>query len=271
MSFERPVSFGYKHVSPAEKQRLVGDVFESVAERYDLMNDLMSLGTHRLFKRMTIEMSGVSEGNAVLDLAGGTGDLARLFAPVVGNSGCVVLADINGAMIKVGRERLLNQGQAQVRFCETSAEALPFANDSFNCTTIGFGLRNFTDKDLALVEVLRVLRPGGALLILEFSKPTNPLVEAAYGAFQSLWPGMGKLVAGNAEPYRYLVESIRVHPNQKALKLMMEDAGFIDVEYHNLLGGTLAIHRGVKSGAIRPVTSRSRNSPAREENAGASP
>lgn len=270
MSFERPVSFGFKRVSPAEKQRLVADVFESVAERYDVMNDLMSLGTHRLFKRMTIEMSGAREGSVVLDLAGGTGDLARLFAPVVGNSGCVVLADINTAMIKVGRERLLNQGQAQVRFCETSAEALPFANDSFNCTTIGFGLRNFTDKNLALVEVLRVLRPGGALLILEFSKPTNALLEAAYGAFQTLWPGMGKLVTGNSESYRYLVESIRVHPNQKALKLMMEDAGFIDVEYHNLLGGTVAIHRGVKSGVMRPATSQG-NTSARGENNGASP
>lgn len=247
MSFERPVSFGYKTVSPAEKHRLVGDVFESVAQRYDVMNDLMSLGTHRLCKRMTIEMSGVREGNTVLDLAGGTGDLAALFAPVVGTGGSVVLADINAAMIKAGRERLLNQGHCQVRFCQTSAEVLPFADDSFNCATIGFGLRNFTDKDRALVEVLRVLRPGAALLILEFSKPTNPLLEAVYQGFQSLWPGMGKLVAGDAESYRYLVESIRVHPNQKALKLMMQDAGFIDVEYHNLLGGTVAIHRGVKS------------------------
>ena len=248
MSSDRPVSFGYKKVSPQEKERLVGGVFESVARSYDVMNDLMSLGTHRLFKRMTIEMSGVSEGDSVLDLAGGTGDLASGFAPVVGSNGIVVLADINEAMMKVGRERLLNKGQAQVRFCQTSAETLPFTDNSFACVTIGFGLRNFTDKDKALVELLRVLKPGAPLLILEFSKPTNPLFEAAYSGFQALWPGMGKLVAGNAEPYRYLVESIRVHPNQNALKLMMEDAGFIEVEYHNLLGGTVAIHRGIKSG-----------------------
>lgn len=247
MSTERPVSFGFKTVPPTEKQRLVGDVFKSVAQRYDVMNDLMSLGTHRIFKRITIEMSAVRQGDTVLDLAGGTGDLAALFAPVVGPTGRVVLADSNGAMMKVGREKLLNQGHAQVQFCQASAEGLPFASSSFDCATIGFGLRNFTDKDMALSELLRVLRPGAALLILEFSKPTNPLLEAAYTSFQAIWPGMGKLVAGDAESYRYLVESIRVHPNQQALKLMIEDAGFIDVEYHNLLGGTVAIHRGVKS------------------------
>jgi len=247
MSQDNPVDFGYRKVSPREKTRLVGEVFERVAQRYDVMNDLMSFGTHRLFKRMTLEMSGVREGQRVLDLAGGTGDLSALFAPAVGPSGMVVLADINPHMMGVGRDRLLDQGLAQVEFCRTCAEALPFADASFDCAVIGFGLRNFTDKDAALRELNRILAPGGVLLILEFSKPENPLLDAAYGAFQALWPGMGRLVAGEAASYQYLVESIRVHPPQRALKLMMEDAGFGKVEYHNLVGGIAAIHRGVRS------------------------
>src|SRR6056297_2447902 len=246
MSKDRPVDFGYRRVSPEEKTRLVGGVFERVAGRYDIMNDLMSLGTHRLFKRMTVEMSGVRPGMRVLDLAGGTGDLATLFAEAVGAEGRVVLADINPAMMRVGRDRLLDRGIAQVAFCQTSAEALAFADEHFDCVVIGFGLRNFTDKEKALQEILRVLVPGGVLLVLEFSKPENPLLESAYSAFQALWPGVGKLVTGDAGSYQYLVESIHVHPSQEALKLMMEDAGFIDVEYHNLVGGVAAIHRGVR-------------------------
>ena len=246
MSQDRPVDFGYRRVSPEEKTRLVGGVFERVAARYDLMNDLMSLGTHRAFKRMTVEMSGVRPGMRVLDLAGGTGDLSALFAPAVGETGTVVLADINPAMMRVGRDRLLDAGLAQVSFCHTSAEALPFADASFNCVVIGFGLRNFTDKETALRQILRVLVPGGVLLVLEFSRPENPLLESAYGAFQALWPGLGRLVAGDAGSYQYLVESIRMHPPQKALKLMMEDAGFSGVSYHNLVGGIAAIHRGVR-------------------------
>lgn len=247
MSQERPVDFGYRKVSPHEKTRLVGGVFERVAARYDVMNDLMSLGTHRLFKRMTVEMSGVRPGMRVLDLAGGTGDLSALFAPAVGESGTVVLADINAAMMSVGRDRLIDQGLAQVAFCQTSAEALPFADASFDCVVIGFGLRNFTDKEAALRDIRRVVVPGGVLLVLEFSKPENRLLESAYSTFQALWPGLGQLVAGDAGSYRYLVESIRVHPSQEALKLMMEDAGFAGVEYHNLLGGIAAIHRGVRA------------------------
>jgi demethylmenaquinone methyltransferase/2-methoxy-6-polyprenyl-1,4-benzoquinol methylase len=246
MSSDNPVDFGYRKVSPTEKTRLVGEVFERVAKRYDVMNDLMSFGTHRLFKRMTLEMSGVRPGQRVLDLAGGTGDLSALFAPAVGQDGLVVLADINPHMMGVGRDRLLDRGLAQVDFCRTCAEALPFADASFDCAVIGFGLRNFTDKDAALRELRRILVPGGVLLVLEFSKPENPLLESAYAAFQALWPGMGKLVAGEAGSYQYLVESIRVHPNQRALKLMMEDAGFAPVEYHNLVGGIAAIHRGVR-------------------------
>lgn len=240
------VDFGFKKVSPEEKTELVRGVFSSVASRYDVMNDLMSLGSHRLFKRMTVEMSGVREGQRVLDLAGGTGDLAALFADVVGASGTVVLADINAEMMAVGRERLLNRGFAQVQFCQANGEALPFADDTFNCVSIGFGLRNFTNKVSALAELLRILKPGGVLLVLEFSKPENPLVEAGYQLFQAFWPGMGKLLAKDAESYRYLVESIRVHPDQEALKIMLEDAGFERVSYHNLISGVAAIHRGVK-------------------------
>lgn len=241
-----PVDFGYKKVAPEEKTRLVRGVFESVAERYDLMNDLMSFGTHRIFKRMTLQMSAVREGHRVLDLAGGTGDLAALFAPVVGDEGIVVLADINGEMIRVGRDRLTDRGIARVAFCQANGERLPFPDGTFNCITIGFGLRNFTDKVAALAELNRVLVPDGTLLVLEFSKPTSPLVEAGYRAFRSLWPGMGKLLVGDAASYRYLVESIDMHPSQEALKLMMEDAGFCNVTYHNLLSGVAAIHRGQK-------------------------
>lgn len=246
MPEDRSVDFGYRRVAPAEKTRLVGGVFERVAGRYDVMNDLMSLGTHRLFKRMAVEMSGVRPGMRVLDLAGGTGDLSALFAGAVGDDGNVVLADINAAMMQVGRDRLLDEGHARVDFCRTGAEALPFADECFDCVAIGFGLRNFTDKETALREIARVLRPGGVLVVLEFSKPDNRTLESAYTLFQSLWPGMGQLVVGDAESYQYLVESIRMHPSQQALKLMMEDAGLVNVTYHNLAGGIAAIHRGEK-------------------------
>jgi demethylmenaquinone methyltransferase/2-methoxy-6-polyprenyl-1,4-benzoquinol methylase len=247
MSDPDSVDFGRPKVAADEKTRLVGGVFERVAHRYDLMNDLMSLGTHRLFKRMTVEMSGLREGQRVLDLAGGTGDMAALLEPIVGSSGKVVLADINPHMMAVGRDRLLDAGHAQVTFCQAAAESLPFADASFHCATIAFGLRNFTDKSAALAEIHRVLKPGAALLVLEFSKPENPTLKNAYGAFQALWPGMGRLVAGDAASYEYLVESIEQHPGQKALKVLLQDAGFTAVEYHNLLGGIAAIHRGVKS------------------------
>jgi demethylmenaquinone methyltransferase/2-methoxy-6-polyprenyl-1,4-benzoquinol methylase len=240
------VDFGHRKVAPEEKTRLVRGVFERVAENYDLMNDLMSLGSHRLFKRMTLEMSGVRPGQRVLDLAGGTGDLAALFAPVVGESGTVVLADINAEMLRVGRDRLLDRGLARVGFCQANGERLPFADGTFDCVTIGFGLRNFTDKVAALAELRRILAPGGVLLVLEFSRPENPIVEAGYRAFQSLWPGLGRLLAGDSDSYRYLVESIERHPSQEALKLMMEDAGLVEVTYHNLLNGIVAIHRGTR-------------------------
>jgi len=240
------VNFGYRKVSPEEKTELVRGVFSSVAQRYDIMNDLMSLGSHRLFKRMTVEMSGVRRGNRVLDLAGGTGDLSALFAEVVGATGTVVLTDINAEMMAVGRERLLNRGLAQVQFCQADGENLPFPDDTFDCVSIGFGLRNFTNKIRALTELRRLLKPGGVLLVLEFSKPENPVIDAGYRLFQAFWPGMGKALNADSESYRYLVESIAVHPDQKALKIMMEDAGFADVSYSNLISGVAAIHRGVK-------------------------
>lgn len=247
MSEERTVQFGYERVSAGEKTRRVDGIFRSVADRYDLMNDLMSLGSHRLMKRMTIEMSGVRAGHTVVDLAGGTGDFAALYAPLVQPDGRVILADINAAMLEVGRDRLLDRGITNVDCCLADAEALPFGDASVNCITIGFGLRNLTDKERALSEMCRVLAPGGRLLVLEFSKPENPLIDAAYSVFQSFWPGIGRAITGDADAYRYLVESIKVHPDQKALKLMMSDAGFIDVGYENLLTGVAAIHHGRKA------------------------
>ena len=243
---DQKVSFGFQEVSPEEKTQRVGDVFRAVAERYDVMNDLMSLGTHRVFKRLVLQMSGARPGHRILDLAGGTGDMAALLAPVVGARGSVVLTDLNESMMRVGRDRLLDRGLTQVQFCRAPAERLPFEDNSFDCACISFGIRNFTDKDRALEELLRVLKPSAPLLVLEFSKPTSPLLETAYSTFQSLWPPVGKFLVGDAQPYRYLVESIRVHPSQGALKQMFEDAGFVDAEYHNLIGGIAAIHRGVK-------------------------
>ena len=241
----RKTSFGDREVSPDEKTRLVGGVFDAVAQRYDLMNDLMSLGSHRLMKRLLVEMAGVRKNHRVLDLAGGTGDLARLLAPSVDATGEVVLADINASMLFEGRDRLLDSGIAGVRFCRAAAETLPFASDCFDRVLIGFGLRNFTDKQAALAEIRRILKPGGVLLVLEFSKPNNPVLDGLSTTWQSFWPALGQLVAGDGGSYRYLIESIRVHPNQEALTLMMRDARFGDVEFHNLLGGIAAIHRGV--------------------------
>jgi demethylmenaquinone methyltransferase/2-methoxy-6-polyprenyl-1,4-benzoquinol methylase len=244
---DTPTDFGFEKVTATEKTRRVGEVFRSVARRYDVMNDLMSLGSHRLMKRITVEMSGVRQGDCVLDLAGGTGDLAALYAPIVGASGQVVLADINLDMMRVGRDRLLDRGLTQVEFCQCDAAALPFADDYFHCVTIGFGLRNVTHKERALTEMHRVLRPGGRLLVLEFSRPDNALVAAAYGVFQSLWPSVGAAVTGDAHAYKYLVESIEMHPSQKALKLMIADSGFSRVGYENLLNGIVAIHYADKA------------------------
>ncbi|MEM9741615.1 MAG: class I SAM-dependent methyltransferase [Pseudomonadota bacterium] len=237
--------FGHQQVTSEEKTVLVNEVFSSVAERYDIMNDLMSFGTHRLMKRMLIELSGARAGDRFLDLAGGTADVATLLAPILGRSGQIVLADRNLEMMLVGRERLHNAGHLNVALCQLVAEQLPFPDDTFDGVTLAFGLRNFTDKLTALKELVRVLKPGKRLLVLEFSKPRSPLLGAAYAGFQRLWPLAGRAVVGDAESYRYLVESIEVHPNQEQLKLLIEDAGFSEVTCDDLVGGVAAIHRGV--------------------------
>jgi len=241
--------FGYQEVDRDAKANMVADVFHSVASRYDLMNDLMSGGIHRIWKRFTIELSGVRRGHAVLDIAGGTGDLAARFADLVGPEGQVVLADINDSMLKVGRDKLLDHGLLDnLEFVQADAQCLPFPDDSFDCITIAFGLRNVTDKDAALRSMLRVLKPGGRLLVLEFSKPGNPLLSKVYDAYSfRLLPLMGRLVANDADSYQYLAESIRMHPDQDTLKEMMEDAGFSRCEYHNMTGGVVALHKGVKA------------------------
>lgn len=245
---EKTTHFGYQTVASDDKQAMVANVFHSVASKYDVMNDLMSFGIHRLWKRITIDMSGVRPGDSVLDLAGGTGDLTRKFSKIVGPQGSVVLADINSSMLEVGRERLTDQGYVgNIEYVQANAECLPFADNSFDVITIAFGLRNVTDKDAALRSMTRCLKPGGRLLVLEFSKPTNPLISKAYDLYSfTALPFMGKIVANDSESYKYLAESIRMHPDQETLKGMMEEAGLVRVNYHNLTSGVVALHRGVK-------------------------
>lgn len=240
--------FGYRQVPTDSKQGLVAGVFHSVAEKYDVMNDVMSFGVHRLWKRFTIDTAGVRPGNRVLDLAGGTGDLARKFARKVGERGEVVLADINSSMLEVGRERLTDQGIiGNVRYVQANAECLPFPDNHFDVITIAFGLRNVTDKDAALRSMYRVLRPGGRLLVLEFSRPNAPGLAPVYDVYSfKLLPLMGKLIANDEDSYRYLAESIRMHPDQETLRGMMQAAGFERCDYFNLSGGIVALHRGFK-------------------------
>jgi demethylmenaquinone methyltransferase/2-methoxy-6-polyprenyl-1,4-benzoquinol methylase len=248
MSEKDTTHFGYREVDRQEKAGMVADVFDSVATRYDIMNDLMSAGIHRIWKRFTIELSGVRRGHRVLDIAGGTGDLAAKFAPMVGDDGEVVLADINASMLSVGRDRLLDRGvPGNLFYVQADAQHLPFPDNHFDCITIAFGLRNVTDKSLALRSMLRVLKPGGRLLVLEFSKPPNPLLSKAYDAYSfAVLPMMGRLIAGDSNSYQYLAESIRVHPDQDTLQEMMEEAGFVRCDYHNMTGGVVAVHRGIK-------------------------
>jgi demethylmenaquinone methyltransferase/2-methoxy-6-polyprenyl-1,4-benzoquinol methylase len=245
---DKTTHFGFQQVPVTEKADKVADVFHSVASKYDVMNDLMSGGVHRLWKRFTIDLSAVRKGQRVLDIAGGTGDLTKQFSKLVGSDGQVVLADINSSMLEVGRERLTNLGLTNnIEYVQANAESLPFENNSFDLITIAFGLRNVTDKDKALRSMLRVLKPGGRLLVLEFSKPTNPLLEKMYDTYSfSILPKMGKLVAGDSESYQYLAESIRMHPDQETLKDMMKDAGFVRCDYHNMTGGIVALHKGIK-------------------------
>lgn len=240
--------FGYRTVETEQKVDMVANVFHSVAAKYDVMNDVMSLGIHRLWKRFTINCSGVRRGQRVLDLAGGTGDLTAKFSRLVGETGEVVLADINDSMLKMGREKLRNIGIiGNVSYVQANAEALPFPDNSFDCITIAFGLRNVTDKDKALRSMYRVLKPGGRLLVLEFSKPVLEPLNKVYDAYSfHILPRMGQMIAGDAESYRYLAESIRMHPDQETLKAMMEAAGFENTTYYNLTGGIVALHRGYK-------------------------
>ena len=237
--------FGFKSVDESEKARHVRGVFDSVASRYDVMNDLMSMGLHRLWKAYTVTVANVQEGQRVLDIAGGTGDLALAFAGKVGKTGCVVHTDINEAMLRTGRDRLLDAGIVlPTLVCD--AERLPFPGDHFDVVTVAFGLRNMTHKDLALSEMRRVLKPGGKLLVLEFSKVAQPL-EKAYDWYSfKILPRLGKLVAGDDASYRYLAESIRMHPGQAELKALMKQTGFGHVDYHNLAGGVVALHVGIK-------------------------
>jgi demethylmenaquinone methyltransferase/2-methoxy-6-polyprenyl-1,4-benzoquinol methylase len=242
------VDFGYKEVPASEKAKHVRAVFDSVADKYDLMNDLMSAGVHRLWKRYALGQTGLRPGQAALDVAGGTGDLAAGMAAQVGDNGLVVLSDINAAMLEVGRNRLLDRGlMRNVRFSLANAKCLPFADESFDCVTIGFGLRNVTDKPAALASMRRVLRPGGRLLVLEFSKPVFPGLKPVYDVYSfSVLPWLGKRVAGDSDSYQYLAESIRRFPDQATLRGMMQEAGLEDCSYHNLSGGIVALHKGFR-------------------------
>ena len=237
--------FGFETVPEEEKAKRVAGVFTSVAGKYDLMNDLMSVGMHRIWKRIAVDLSGVRTGQRVLDIAGGSADLSRLFLNKVGSGGQVVLTDINSAMLRVGRDRLLDEGRT-TPVAQCDAERLPFPDDSFDCVNIAFGLRNVTHKDAALREMRRVLKPGGRLIVLEFSR-VSKLLEKIYDAYSfGFLPKIGRIIAGDADSYRYLAESIRMHPGQEELKKMIGDAGLEKVEYFNMTGGVVAVHRGYK-------------------------
>jgi demethylmenaquinone methyltransferase/2-methoxy-6-polyprenyl-1,4-benzoquinol methylase len=248
MTDDRSTDFGFQRVSREDKARRVRGVFDSVAGNYDLMNDLMSAGTHRLWKRFTLSLANLRPGQRALDVAGGTGDLAAGLARQVGERGLVVLTDINAAMLQRGRDRLIDAGLAgNVACVQANAERLPFPDAVFDCVTIGFGLRNVTDKAAALAAMRRTLKPGGQLLVLEFSRPSVAGLQPLYDAYSfRILPLLGRFVAGDAASYRYLAESIRMHPDQETLLKMMQDAGLEGCRYHNLAGGIVAVHRGYK-------------------------
>ncbi len=246
MTTEHNTHFGFKTVAESEKAKKVAEVFHSVANKYDLMNDVMSAGLHRGWKRFAVSVSGVDRGDKVLDIAGGSGDLSKLFAKKVGTEGQVILTDINASMLGVGRDRMLDEG-LNVPALQCDAEKLPFPDNYFDCVIVAFGLRNMTHKDRALAEMQRVLKVGGRLLVLEFSKVWQPLSKV-YDAYSfKLLPMMGKLLAKDAESYQYLAESIRMHPDQETLKQMMTDAGLSKVDYYNLAAGVVALHKGYKT------------------------
>jgi len=244
---DKTTHFGYKEVPTKDKEKLVKGVFDSVASNYDLMNDVMSFGIHRLWKQYAIDIANVKKGDAILDLASGTGDLIKLYHKKIGNSGRIVSSDINEAMLDEGKRNLINSGVLGIEFVQANAEKLPFEDNSFDLVSIAFGLRNVTDKDKALSEMSRVLKPGGVLIVLEFSKTTNPVLEKIYDAYSfNLIPKFGSWFAGDEDSYQYLAESIRKHPDQETLKQMIIDAGFDMCEYQNLTGGVVAIHKGIK-------------------------
>jgi len=240
--------FGYRQVDANRKENLVAEVFSSVASKYDIMNDVMSFGIHRIWKKIALMHTGLKKGMRALDVAGGTGDLTIAMSKQVGPQGEVVISDINSDMLEQGRQRLLDKGIAgNVKFVEANAEKLPFEDNSFDCVTIAFGLRNVTNKDQALASMYRVLKPGGRLLVLEFSRPVVPGLNRIYDLYSfNVMPLMGRLIAGDADSYRYLAESIRMHPPQEELKRMMESAGFERCSYHNMSGGIVALHKGYK-------------------------
>tara|TARA_B110000093_G_scaffold154076_1_gene170163 strand:+ start:2690 stop:3430 length:741 start_codon:yes stop_codon:yes gene_type:complete len=245
---DKTTHFGYKQVDVGKKQGLVKGVFDSVAGKYDLMNDVMSMGTHRLWKNYTIASSNVSEGDHVLDIAGGTGDLAIKFRKKVGVSGKVILSDINGSMLNEGRKNLINHGIIDVDFIQANAESLPFKDNTFDCVSIAFGLRNVTNKDVALQQMYRVLKKGGTLLVLEFSKVENEMLKKMYDLYSfNVIPKFGGFFANDEDSYQYLAESIRKHPDQETFKAMALDAGFGFCEYHNLTGGIVALHKAIKT------------------------
>lgn len=242
---DKTTHFGFQTVAEEQKEKKVAEVFSSVAQKYDVMNDLMSFGLHRLWKHFTIQVSDVREGDRVLDVAGGTADLSLAFAKKVGRSGQVWLTDINHAMLARGRDRMIDHGFAMPA-AQCNGEKLPFPDDWFDCVTVAFGLRNMTHKDRALAEMHRVLRPGGKLLVLEFSRVAQPLQKAYDWYSFNVLPRLGRLVAGDEASYRYLAESIRMHPDQQALKALMQEGGFGHVDYHNLTAGVAALHVGIK-------------------------
>ncbi len=244
--FSEEFSFGFEKVSAGTKRNRVNTVFTNVANEYDLMNDLMSLGTHRLFKRMLVEVSGLNSGDQILDLAGGTGDVADLIYRTVGNTGHITIADPNLQMIEIGRNRLLDAGACNVSTCVCTAEELPFRANTFEKITLSFGFRNFTDQQQAFTEMRRILKPGGSVTILEFTKPKAQLLKNLYAQYRSLWPKLGALITGDKASYTYLNDSIEVHLSQEALVKMFRDAGFVNCFYTDLLGGVAAIHKGTK-------------------------
>lgn len=244
---KKTTHFGFQTIPWDEKEKKVADVFQSVAEHYDLMNDLMSMGVHRLWKRYAVELSQVRAGHSVLDLAGGSGDLARLLSKKVGKEGKIILADINSAMLSCGRNRLIDLGLGKVQYVQADAQQLPFKENSFHCITMGFGLRNVTDKEMALRSMFGVCKPGGKIMILEFSTPTFPALKSLYDWYSfNVLPKIGQWFANDKASYEYLVESIRMHPTQETLKVLIEQAGFEDCRYYNLSGGIVALHVAYK-------------------------